>query len=125
MELNLTPVSNIEVNFTFSVVNKEKGFNGSLAFKTVANKLNDSLVTVSADNAFYNALFGALLGETLSEEDEQKWNNVFDNIESLKVSIKDTGTNKEKEMTFYSLWSKAAVIECDNVIAEMLNYFNE
>nr|DAO80634.1 MAG TPA: hypothetical protein [Caudoviricetes sp.] len=125
MELNLTPVSNIEVNFTFSVVNKEKGFNGNLTFKTVANKLNNSLVTVSTDNAFYNALFGGLLGETLSEEDEQKWNNIFDNIESLKVFIKDTDTNKEKEMTFYSLWSKAAVIECDTVIAEMLNYFNE
>lgn len=125
MELNLTPVSNIEVNFTFSVVNKEKGFNGNLTFKTVANKLNNSLVTVSTDNAFYNALFGGLLGKTLSEEDEQKWNNIFDNIESLKVFIKDTDTNKEKEMTFYSLWSKAVVIECDTVIAEMLNYFNE
>nr|DAN63199.1 MAG TPA: hypothetical protein [Caudoviricetes sp.] len=125
MELNLTPVSNIEVNFTFSVVNKEKGFNGNLTFKTVANKLNNSLVTVSTDNAFYNALFGGLLGKTLSEEDEQKWNNIFDNIESLKVFIKDTDTNKEKEMTFYSLWSKTVVIECDTVIAEMLNYFNE
>lgn len=123
MELNLTPVSNIEVTFTFTVANKEKGFNGSLTFKTVANKLNDSLVTVSTDNAFYNALFGGLLGETLSEEDEQKWNNIFDNVESLKVTIKDTNTDKEKKMTFYSLWSKAAVIECDNVIAVMLNYF--
>lgn len=125
MELNLTPVNNIEVTFTFSIVNEEKGFNGSLTFKTVANKLNDSLVAVSADNVFYNALFGGLLGEILSEEDEQKWNNVFDNIESLKVSIKDTNTDKEKGMTFHSLWSKAAVIECDAVINEMLNYFNE
>lgn len=125
MELELTPVNNIVVTFTFHLTNEERGFNGVLVFETVANKLNDSLVTVSADNAFYNALFSGLLGKTLSEEDERRWNNVFDNIESLKVTIKDTNTNKEKEMTFYSLWDKAAVIECDKVIAVMLNYFNE
>lgn len=123
MELKLTPVSNINVIFTFTLEDKEKDVSAVLTYKTIAQSLEGELVTVSADNALYTALFDGLLGQILTEEDEQKWNDVFSKVKELNVSVKDTNNDKEKEMTFYSLWSKAAVIECDAVINEMLNWF--
>lgn len=123
MELTLTPVSNINVTFTFTLENKEKDVNAVLTYKTIAQSLEGELVTVSADNALYTALFDGLLGQILSEKAEQEWNDVFSKVKELNVSIKDINNDKEKEMTFYSLWSKAAVIECDTVINEMLNWF--
>ena len=124
MELNLTPVSNIEVTFTFSVANKEKGFRGALSFKTVANKLNDSLVTVSADNAFYNALFGGLFNKQLSEEEEMEYNHLFELVYGLEIYIKDTETKETMRHRFSSLYSKEAVMDCDAKIKEMLDEFN-
>lgn len=123
MELKLTPVSNINVTFTFTLEDKLKDVNAVLTYKTIAQSLEGELVTVSADNALYTALFDGLLGQILTEEDEQEWNDIFNKVKELKVSVKDINNDKEKEMTFYSLWNKAAVIECDTIINEMLNWF--
>ncbi len=124
MELKLTPVNNIEITFTFSLVNKEKNFNGTLTYKTVANKLNDSLVTVSADNAFYNALFGGLFNKQLTEKEEMEYNHLFEQVSGLDLSIVDTETDEAVEYYFTTLYSKEAVMNCDDKIKEMLNEFN-
>lgn len=125
MELKLTPVLNIEINFTFSIINKEKGFTGTLNFKTVANRLNDSLVTVSADNAFYNALFNGLFDEQLDVKDEMQYNSLFERVSGLEVTIENTETGETTEYYFSSLYSKEAVMDCDIMIAEMLKEFNK
>lgn len=124
MEQTLTPVTNIEVVFTFLLTNNDKGFSGALSFKTVANKLNDSLVTVSADNAFYNALFGGLFNKQLSEEEEMEYNHLFELVCGLEVYIKDTETEETMRHRFSSLYSKEAVMDCDAKIKEMLDEFN-
>lgn len=125
MELKLTPVLNIEITFTFSLLNKDKGFNGTLNFKTVANRLNDSLVTVSADNAFYNALFNGLFDEQLDAKDEMQYNSLFKRVSGLEVTIENTVTGETTEYYFSSLYSKEAVMDCDIMIAEMLKEFNK
>ena len=125
MELKLTPVLNIEITFTFSLLNKDKGFNGTLNFKTVANRLNDSLVTVSADNAFYNALFNGLFDEQLDAKDEMQYNSLFERVSGLEVPIENTETEETTEYYFSSLYSKEAVMDCDIMIAEMLKEFNK
>lgn len=125
MELKLTPVLNIEITFTFSLLNKDKGFNGTLNFKTVANRLNDSLVTVSADNAFYNALFNGLFDEQLDAKDEMQYNSLFERVSGLEVTIENTETEETTEYYFSSLYSKEAVMDCDIMIAEMLKEFNK
>lgn len=124
MEQTLTPVTNIEVVFTFLLTNNDKGFSGALSFKTVANKLNDSLVTVSADNAFYNALFGGLFNKQLSEEEEMEYNYLFELVYGLEIFIKDTETEETMRHRFSSLYSKEAVMDCDAKIKEMLDEFN-
>ena len=124
MEQTLTPVTNIEVVFTFLLTNNDKGFSGALSFKTVANKLNDSLVTVSADNAFYNALFGGLFNKQLSEEEEMEYNHLFELVCGLEVYIKDTETEETMRHRFSSLYNKEAVMDCDAKIKEMLDEFN-
>lgn len=124
MEQTLTPVTNIEVVFTFLLTNNDKGFSGALSFKTVANKLNDSLVTVSADNAFYNALFGGLFNKQLSEEEEMEYNHLFELVYGLEIYIKDTETEETMRHRFSSLYSKEAVMDCDAKIKEMLDEFN-
>ena len=125
MELKLTPVLNIEITFTFSLLNKDKGFNGTLNFKTVANRLNDSLVTVSADNAFYNALFNGLFDEQLDAKDEMQYNSLFERVSGLEVTIENTETEETTEYYFSSLYNKEAVMNCDIMIAEMLKEFNK
>lgn len=124
MEQTLTPVTNIEVVFTFLLTNNDKGFSGALSFKTVASKLNDSLVTVSADNAFYNALFGGLFNKQLSEEEEMEYNYLFELVYGLEIFIKDTETEETMRHRFSSLYSKEAVMDCDAKIKEMLDEFN-
>lgn len=124
MEQTLTPVTNIEVVFTFLLTNNDKGFSGALSFKTVANKLNDSLVTVSADNAFYNALFGGLFNKQLSEEEEMEYNHLFELVYGLEIFIKDTETEETMRHRFSSLYNKEAVMDCDAKIKEMLDEFN-
>lgn len=124
MEQTLTPVTNIEVVFTFLLTNNDKGFSGALSFKTVANKLNDSLVTVSADNAFYNALFGGLFNKQLNEEEEMEYNHLFELVYGLEIFIKDTETEETMRHRFSSLYNKEAVMDCDAKIKEMLDEFN-
>lgn len=124
MELNLTPVTNIEVVFTFLLTNNDKGFSGALSFKTTAKRLDDSLVTISTDNAFYNALFGGLLNKPLSEEEEMEYNYLFELVCGLEVYIKDTETEETMTHHFSSLYSKEAVMNCDDQIKEMLDEFN-
>lgn len=125
MELKLIPVLNIEITFAFSLLNKDKGFTGTLNFKTVANRLNDSLVTVSADNAFYNALFDGLFDKQLNEKDEIQYNSLFERVSGLEVTIENTETGETTEYYFSSLYSKEAVMDCDIMIAEMLKKFNK
>lgn len=124
MELKLTPVENIKITFAFSLVNKEKDFNGTLTYRTVVYRQEQSLTTISADNAFYNALFGGLFNKDLTEEEEMKYNHLFEQVSGLEVSIEDTKTDKHHSYYFGSLYSKEAVIDCDTMIAEMLNEFN-
>lgn len=124
MELKLTPVENIKITFAFSLVNKERDFNGTLTYRTVAYRQEQSLTTISADNAFYNALFGGLFNKDLTEEEEMEYNHLFEQVSGLEVSIEDTETNKQHSYYFGSLYSKKAVIDCDTMIAEMLNEFN-
>ena len=124
MELELTPVPNIEVTFTFLFVNDKKDSSGSLIFKTTANRLDYSLVTISADNAFYNALFGGLFNKQLTEKEEIEYNYLFERVYGLEVYIKDTETKETMKQHFYSLYSKEAVMNCDVKIKEMLNEFN-
>lgn len=124
MELKLTPVENIKITFAFSLVNKERDFNGTLTYRTVAYSQEQSLTTISADNAFYNALFGGLFNKDLTEEEEMKYNHLFEQVSGLEVSIEDTKTDKHHSYYFGSLYSKEAVIDCGTMIAEMLNEFN-
>lgn len=83
------------------------------------------MVTVSADNAFYNALFNGLFDEQLNEKDEMQYNSLFKRVSGLEVTIENTVTGETTEYYFSSLYSKEAVMDCDIMIAEMLKEFNK